>query len=148
MILAGIVAVIVALFLLDGMTGEDVVDLALTVAGTVAVILALAAAPWGPEFKSITVDDRGLTVGRRTLPAAAVGRTWHLEPTGAAGTVPRGRFEGMRITRSTFGFIATGDDAVVVEDRSRERPSAWLIATRDPEALIDALADLRREARP
>lgn len=102
---------------------------------------------WGPEFKSITVDEHGLTVGPRTLAPADIGRTWHLGRDAAPLKVARGRFRDgdatYKVTMSSFGFLITRDDVVVVEDVSADRPSVWFVATRDPEGLDAALRSLR-----
>lgn len=93
-------------------TGERVSLRAELIAAGIGVSLLLfyfwfGTSRWGSEFKTITVDERGLTVGPRTLPPG------------------------------------TKDDAVVVEDLSADRPSVWLIASRDPETLDAALQRIR-----
>lgn len=144
--------VIVAQIVVDGWTGERNQLLAFAVMLSLgAVMFWFATSRWGSEFKSITVDERGLTVGPRALPPDAIGRTWHLENAAAQRKTVRGRFQDgdttYKVTYSTFGFLGTSDDVLVVEDTSAARPSVWFVATRDPAALDDAVTGLRRTRR-
>lgn len=103
---------------------------------------------WGSEFKTITIDERGLTVGPLSLPPDAIGRTWVIGRDLAQRRTARGRFQDggttFKVTYSTFGFLGTTDDVLVVEDTSAERPSVWFVASRDPHAAEEALATLPR----
>ena len=113
------------------------------------VLFWFATSRWGSEFKTITVDDRGLTVGPRALPPEAIGRTWVIGRDLAQRKTVRGRFQDgdttFKVTYSTFGFLGTTDDVLVVEDTTADRPSVWFVASREPEAADAAVRSLRRE---
>jgi hypothetical protein len=110
----------------------------------------IAWVPGSSEFKSITVDHTGLTVGRRHLPVQELGRCAILSEA-EAGSVANGRrYDGVRVGRKnvSYAFFASSGRAVfVVQERAGLPRPGWLVATRDPEGLLTALTELRAENR-
>lgn len=129
---------------------RDLSPTAVTVglAALLAVGLAIGSSPWGPLFKHVRVNDEGLDVGPWHLPASAIGRAWQVDTATARRRGARGTIEGLRLRRSSFGIFTTDDAAVVVEDTSADAPSGWLVATRHPDRLVAALAELRERTTP
>lgn len=123
---------------------------ALTVVAVLLIALIpfgwLAFGPSGWELRHITVDDRGLWLRRRLLPAERIGRVEALSRGQATGayTLLRRRHGLRRHPRRSSAnpwWMHADDAAVMVEDSASQR--AWLVATRRPDELRRALDAVR-----
>ncbi len=155
-VVIGILAAVVVLSsaIRDVVRGEALIGSAMAalvvLAGLVVVYALVAWAPGSSEFKSVRVDRSGLTVGRQFLPAEEVGHAAVVSEAEASSAALRRRLLGTRIGSKnvSYAYFANSGPAVfVVQERAGLERPGWMIATRDPEGLLAALAELRRRSR-
>ncbi len=108
-----------------------------------AVFAFITMGPFGPEFKHVRVDARGLWVGRRLIPAHEIGRVEALTQDEATWAATRWRRDGVKIGRGTYGWSSDGTAVLVVRNRPDLRRPGMVVATKDPEALVAALRTLK-----
>lgn len=100
--------------------------------------------PFGVEFKHVRVDQRGLWVGRRLIPVHEIGRFEALSAAEAKEATIRWRHDGIKIGRGSYNPIGTDGAAVfVVRRRSGVRRPGMVVATKDPEAVMAAMKQLK-----
>ncbi len=123
----------------------------LVVCGGLFAVLAVAVLP--QAMRSIRVDHRGLHVrGDLELAARRIGQVVALDGRRAAAVSwPMTRRIGTRLRsrQNLYGGALGSGPAVGIEeiDHRGARTSSWLIATRDPHALVAALEQARDHAR-
>lgn len=123
--------------------------------GAVAGVIAAACLlvwllPVIGEGKPVTVNERGMRVAGRRLPAEAIGRARRVRDPGLRGFGFLRSVDGEKVPW-TRCFIHGGSDfAVLVEDlrdvRRGRRRRHWLIQPQDPRRLIAALRQAARDA--
>lgn len=134
---------VVIFLVLEGVRWPDDVSLLLGAAGMSAFFWFILAGPLGTELRHIVVDERGLRVGRRLLPAGEIGDRRVVTAEEGAVALWAQHVDGHRLGRSTRSHnprLHDGESAVFVyqERPGLERPG-WLVGTRDPDGLIEAL---------
>lgn len=120
-------------------------------AACVVLLLLIALGPFGVERRHIRVDGSGLRLGwGKFLPADEIGECTVVSEGEAriVGWYPRCRGVKVNWMHSSYNPISSKGPAVlVVQERARLRRPGWLIATQDPQGLLKALTELRREVK-
>jgi hypothetical protein len=141
-LIAGMLAVPVIIMWQDLQRGEPVTASLWYSLGVIpliiGVLLWIGYGPLGTEGRHLRVDERGLRMGKRHLPAERIGRVRILEEDAAAAASARGRADGLKIPHGHSSFAAVAGDgrAVLVEERPGR---GWLLSTRDADRLAAAL---------
>lgn len=104
--------------------------------------------PGGRMRRHVRVDDAGLHVGGQFLPVECMGRIEELNDNETTKAHFLHRIRGMWVSSkgSSVNVQAGGELCVLVEAlRPGRNPRAWVVASRRPEALADALRGLQAE---
>lgn len=128
--------------------GESLLIALILVVGFSGLLFLIALGPIGTERRHIRVDESGLWLGRKFLPAEEIGECAVVSEGEAtlAGWLIRCRGVKIGWTQASYNTIASKGPAVlVVQERAGLRRPGWLIATKDPEGLLKALTELRRK---
>jgi hypothetical protein len=120
------------------------VALSASVAVMATAALALGCAAWlgSQGSRRVAVDADGLTAGRASLPAWAIGDVEALDPQATA--LARGVQADPQAYFVLAGYVATSV-RVQVDDPGDPVPY-WLVSTRDPDALAASLVAVRQSA--
>jgi len=117
--------------------------------GHLAWILVIFISPLTVGFGHIRIDRSGLALwwgGLMKAPAEQLGDAV-IVPAHEVGTaVSRARYRGIKIPtgHSSCGVRGQSKPAVFLEqDRPGKATVGWLLATRDPEAVVEALSEVR-----
>lgn len=128
---------------------EDLVAVALAVLALTALAVGILLMPGTYTCGHIRIDQSGLALWwpwRLRLPAAEIGDVV-IVPEEEAGPAARaGRYAGVKIPtgRSSYSVWGGMGRAVFVEQRRAGKPArGWLVATRDPEGVVEALERVR-----
>lgn len=122
-------------------------------AGLVLFPVALFLSPYSVGFSHIHISDEGLALWwgqQKKLPARELGAAYVLSEPDACAAARQGRYRGIKIPMGRCSYWMGGGDgpAVFVEqERPDGRTVGWLLATREPEAVIEALAEVRDAQR-
>lgn len=93
----------------------------------------------------ISVDGSGLRAGRRRIPAAELGTARVVAPQQVEVAASTGRLGGRRVGLTRRIVPRAAVPAVLVEQRGPDGPPRWwLIESRDPERLRDAIVSATR----
>lgn len=116
------------------------------VAGFHAGFMFLMLGPIGGEFKHLRVDEQGVWVRSKLLPANEIGEAQLLSEGEAASSTISSRIEGMWLLRgrATYSHVSSHGRAVYVRRHLPDgtiRP--WLLATHRPDELIAAIDQVR-----
>lgn len=110
--------------------------------------LLVMLSPGGRMRRHVRVDDAGLHVGGQFLPVECMGRIEELNDNETTKAHFLHRIRGMWVSSkgSSVNVQAGGELCVLVEAlRPGRNPRAWVVASRRPEALADALRGLQAE---
>ena len=127
----------------------SVVAVAAAFAGMVVVAIVLFLSPHSVGFSHIRITTQGLALWwgqQRKLPAAELGAAYVIEEHEAGAAAAAARYRGIKIPAGRCSYLVGGREgpAVFVEQHLPDgRTVGWLLATRDPEAVIEALAEVR-----
>lgn len=122
-------------------------------AGLILLPIVLFLSPYSVGFSHIHISEAGLALWwgqQRKLPARELGAAYVLEEADACAAARQGRHRGIKIPMGRCSYWMGGGDgpAVFVE---QERPGkdivGWLLATREPDAVIEAVAEARDRRR-
>lgn len=141
-----IVAVTAGWFPLDPLTIA-------TFGGILLFIVLLFLSPLSVGFSHIRITREGLALWwnrQCKLPARELGAAYVLDEHEAGTAAARGNYRGIRIPTGRSSYLVGGREgpAVFVEQhRADGRTVGWLLATKEPEAVIEALAEVRDAQR-
>jgi hypothetical protein len=146
-----VIGVIAAVMLLDTARRdpEKIPVTALVLLGFAALALVLSLSPLTDGFSHIRVDGSGLALWWGPLfrlPAAELGDAVVVPEREAGPAARRGRYRDVRIPlgRASYPNLGGAGRAVFVEQRRPGKGTiGWLLATRDPDAVVAALTRLR-----
>lgn len=146
-----LIGAIGAFMLIAGPTREprDLRRLALVYAGLLALLFLISLTPLTDGFSHIRVSGSGLALWWGPLfrlPAAELGDAVVVPEREAGPAARRGRYRDVRIPlgRASYPNLGGAGPGVFVEQRRPGKPPiGWLLATRDPEAVVAALTRLR-----
>jgi len=131
------------------LSAPDSLPAALYVAAMLVMALLIWTSPFTVGFGHIRVDEHGLSLwwGRlRRLPSEQIGPARIVAEAEAGTAASRGVYDGIPIKagRSSYPIYGGDGPAVFVEQRRPGRkPIGWLLASRDPAAVVSALEAVR-----
>ena len=113
------------------------------------LVAMLAVFPGSNELRHITVDERGLKVGIYRLALDRIGYAERVTPDAARQSMWRIRYRGLRIALagSSVGML-DHETAVAIFTVAPGKPRVWVVKTRNPDALIAALDQIRPRPLP
>jgi hypothetical protein len=104
---------------------------------------------YGPELAHITVDEQGVRVRKRLLPAEQIGKVWEISSGKGARVHFSSSIDGNHLLRGvcSYSYFAGARTAVYVEQiRPDAKPRPWLIGTDNPQQLATTIRQLRAQA--
>lgn len=143
--------IVVPAFLLrrDGATGADLRLTAVVFGAFFLFMLAICVSPLTVGFGHLRIDRKGLAVwwgGLMKVPIEQLGDAMIVPPEEVGPAARRGRYREIKIPVGHSSCWAGGqsEPAVFVEQhRPDGKTVGWLLATREPEVVVEALAEVR-----
>lgn len=148
-----IVAVPAFLLRRDGVTGDDLRPAVAVFGGFFLFMLAICVSPLTVGFGHIRIDQEGLAMwwgGLMKLPAEQIGDAVIVPPEEVGRAARRGLYREIKIPIGHSSCWGGGQSqpAVFVEQRRPNRePVGWLLATMEPEVVVEALVEVRDRQR-
>lgn len=144
---AAILAVPLVLLAYDAVRGAPLGGAAFVAVVLWGTVGLLASTRRGMSGRPVTVRDDALRVGFWDLPATSIGTVEPLTPAEARVTGGARHLGDRRIHLSTANRLHNTLGAVAVEDLRHDPARVWIVTTRRPDELRDALESIRRPAR-
>lgn len=118
-------------------------------AGFVVFFVVLFLSPLSVGFSHIRITAAGLALWwnqQCKLPARELGAAYVLDEQEAGTAAARGNYRGIKIPTGRSSYLVGGREgpAVFVEQRRPDGTTVgWLLATREPQAVVEALGEVR-----